>query len=88
MIETHLPGKMVSSGIGDVVIASEKTCLKKLMMMIKMLMMMIKMMNNYKTIKKSMFLRRNALNWNKLCCDHFHMLGENPSEEMICSNPI
>ena len=37
------------------------------------------------TNKKS---RRNAPYWYKLCCDRFNMLGENPSEEMMCSNPI
>ena len=26
--------------------------------------------------------------WYKLCCDCFNMLGENPSEEMMCANPI
>ena len=43
MIKAHSSGRMVSSGISNVVIASvysEKTCLKKLMMM-KMVMIMI-----------------------------------------------
>ena len=35
---------------------------------------------NVKTNKKSIFLRRN--------CDSLNMLGENPSEEMMCANPI
>ena len=44
--------------------------------------------SNVKTNKKSTFLRRNALYWYKLCCDRFNMLGENLSEDMMCSNPI
>ena len=43
---------------------------------------------NVKTNKKSTFLKRNALYWYKLCCDLFNLLGESPSEEMMCSNPI
>ena len=35
---------------------------------------------NVKTNKKSTFLRRN--------CDSLNMLEENPSEEMMCANPI
>ena len=47
MIKAHSSGRMVSSGISDVVIASvysEKTRLKKLMMMRIMMMMMMMMM--------------------------------------------
>ena len=41
MIKAHSLGRMVSSGISDVLIASEQTCLKKLMMMMKMMMVMM-----------------------------------------------
>ena len=48
MINAHSSGRMASSGINVVVIASihsEKTDLKKLMMMMKMMMMMMIIMN-------------------------------------------
>ena len=32
--------------------------------------------------------QENALYWYSLCYDRFNMLGENPFEEMMCSNPI
>ena len=44
MIKVHSSGRMVSSGISDVVVASvysEKTCRKKLMMMMMTMMKMI-----------------------------------------------
>ena len=44
MIKAHISGKLVSSGISDVVIASvysEKTCLKKLMKMIIIIIIII-----------------------------------------------
>ena len=41
--------------------------------------------NNVTTNKKSIFLMRNALYWYKLCCEHFNVLGENLSKEMMCS---
>ena len=57
MIKAHSSGKMVSSGISDVVITSvhsEKTRLKKLMMMLMMMkMMMITIMN--KSQEKKVF---------------------------------
>ena len=49
MIKAHSSGRMVSSGISDVVIASvhsEKTRLKKLMMTMTMRMMMMMMIIN------------------------------------------
>ena len=49
MIKAHSSGRMVSSGISDVVIASvysEKTRLKKLMIMKMMMMMMMMMIMN------------------------------------------
>ena len=44
MIKAHSSGKIVSSGISDVAIASvnsEKTCLKKLMVMMKMMIIIL-----------------------------------------------
>ena len=35
-----------------------------------------------KTNDKSTNLRKNGIYWYKLCCDHFSILGENPSEEV------
>ena len=40
------------------------------------------------TLSCGHFSGEMLLYWYKLCCDRFNTLGENPSEEMMCSNPI
>ena len=64
MIKAHSSGKKVSSGISDVVITSvysEKTHLKKLMMMIMMMKIMIMITIMNKSQEKKVFSGRQKL---------------------------